>query len=58
MGKKRNKGDNERLTRAKNSGKTNISRPNQKVECGKAKKSVAIQVQMKDNPCKRTDSWK
>jgi len=56
MGKKRNKGDNERLTRAKNSGKTNISRPNQKVECGKAKKSVAIQVQMKDNPCKRTDS--
>lgn len=37
-GKKRKKGDNGRLTRAKNSGRTNISRgPNQKVKCGKAK---------------------
>lgn len=38
MGKKRKKGDNGRLTRAKNSGRTNTSRgPNQKVKCAKAK---------------------
>ena len=37
MGKKRRKGDNGRLTRAKHSERTNISRgPNQKVRCGKA----------------------